>query len=175
MSSEDFSGYLIGRHGISDYRAAPEIAAALKETLAQICGADGAELVLYYSCRREGWLKSCHWQLISNSEEQISLEEFSERFKSASDLDAIVQRVKQAVDPVQVFSADIEDYQGRLGPLQPLLDLCEIPQAVQSEIQLAKPQNVSGSDALRKDLLALSGHKEIREARRTLIRRSKKR
>ncbi|WP_058316194.1 hypothetical protein [Cognatishimia activa] len=182
MSSEDFAGYLIGRHGIKDYRAAPAIAAALKETLELVFG-DKFDLVLYYSTRNEGWLDSCHWQLIKNSDKQITLEAFRKRYANAADFAPIISQVKAAIEPSQVISAAIEDHAGTLGPLQPLLDLCGLPENVQSKITLARPQNVSGSDTLREELLALSetdkdglvARKGLTRARRTLIRQSKKR
>ena len=182
MSSEDFTGYLIGRHGIKDYRAAPAIAAALKDTLELVFG-EKFELVFFYSTRNEGWLESCHWQLIKNSEEQITLDAFREWYENAADFAPVLSQIKAAVEPSKVFSAAIEDQVGPLGPLQPLLDLCGLPENVQSKITLAKPQNVSGSDTLRDELLALSesdedglvARKGLIRARRTLIRQSKKR
>ena len=111
MSSEDFSGYLIGRHGITDYRAAPMIAAALKETINLVVGND-VEICFYYSTRREGWLKSCHWQLIGNSDKQITLDEFRERYADAANFASATARIKEAVAPSQVASADIEDLDG---------------------------------------------------------------
>jgi len=181
-SSEDFSGYLIGRHGVPDYRAAPHIAAAVQQTLMRVCP-DAFELTVYYSTRRTNWLRSCHWQLISNSTEAISFEEFKHRYAHAADFEPILTQVAQAVDPGPVFAADIENFNGRLGPLQPLLELCDIPKEAQAQLTLPSPQNVGGSEALVTDLLNVTEElkqngaqdRQILKARRALIRQAKKR
>lgn len=182
MSSEDFSGYLIGRHGVSDYRAAPAIAAAIQSALRHSFG-KAVDLTFYYSTRQSGWLKSCHWQLISNSAIHMSLEDFQKQFASAGNFEPILEAVAEAVAPARVCVADIADFDGRLGPFQPLMDLCEVPKELQDQIELSKPQNVGGSDALREALLSVSAHagasedqdKHIRIVRRGLIREAKKR
>lgn len=177
MSSEDFSGYLIGRHGVRTYDCAPDIMGCIQSTIETVFGAP-ADLSVYYSTRQQGWLESCHWQLISNSAIHISLKEFKETFRQAADFETIVQNVADKIDPHPVYTAAIEEWQDRLGPLQPLLDLCNVPTDIQDRIVPLAPQNVGGSHDLRSDLLKIDGEQDeqhIRKARRALIRKAKKR
>lgn len=142
MSSEDFSGYLIGRHGVSTYTAAVPLLDTLKTTLALVCESE-PNLHVYFSTRRDGWLKSCHGQLSRNGATKLSEREFSETYASAADFDAIIAQVRSKLAPSEVSYAPIEALTGPLGPLQPLLDLSDVPTDMQKEIRLLPPQNVS--------------------------------
>lgn len=142
MSSEDFSGYLIGRHGVTTYAAAVPLVGAIKNMLRAVYDTE-PNLAVYFSTRRDGWLKSCYGQLTKNRAIELSFEEFSSQHAEATNFDAIVSRVRSEIKPSKVISADLEDLTGRLGPLQPLLDLCELKPDVQSGIILLPPQNVA--------------------------------
>ena len=142
MSSEDFSGFLIGRHGVSTYTAAVPLLDTLKTTLALVCEGE-PNLHVYFSTRRDGWLKSCHGQLSRNGATKLSEREFSETYASAADFDAIIAQVRSKLAPSEVSYAPIEALTGPLGPLQPLLDLSDVPTDMQKEIRLLPPQNVS--------------------------------
>lgn len=142
MSSEDFSGYLVGRHGVSTYAAAVPLVGAIKNMLRVVYDAE-PNLSVYFSTRREGWHESCYGQLTKNRAIELSLQDFTHRYAEANNFNAIVSKVRSEISPSKVFAADLEDLTGRLGPLQPLLDLCELKPDLQSEITLLPPQNVA--------------------------------
>ncbi|MDK3020277.1 hypothetical protein [Pseudodonghicola flavimaris] len=132
LSAEDLAGHMPGRHGVADYGAAPALMQAVVATLAEI--APEAEPVFYFSTRApEAWLASCHAQHLRATRMRLDADSFAERHRAAADLPAMVAQIAEAVAPVPVHHTALEQSRDRaLGPLDPLLDLCDLPPAARA-------------------------------------------
>ncbi|MBE1285844.1 MAG: hypothetical protein GJ676_21200 [Rhodobacteraceae bacterium] len=166
VTTEDLCGVLIGRQGVTDYSAAPALMQAVSNAFREVVGAD-ADLRFYLSTRRHGWLDSCHWQLQRTGRMTMTAEQFEATYAPAADLPRQVQAIRKAVYPVPVHEAAVEDLNTRLGPLQPLLDLLDLPADLQAKLAPPTRRNVKGTAELREALHRInSSPVDDEEARR---------
>ena len=175
ISNEDLCGFLIGRHEVRDYSAAPALMQAVATAVGKVMGASG-ELVFYLSTRRGGWLDSCHWQLLRAGRMTQAADAFARQFAGAADLGRQVAAIRQAVHPVPVKETALEDMTGRLGPLQPVLDLLELPQHVIDLVPRPARGNSQGSREVRDALLEINqspiSDREAQRQRRQVLRKN---
>lgn len=133
LSAEELSGHMPGRGALADYSAAPELARIYVEW-AQRYFPD-CEVVIYASTRDpENWLRSAYGEHVKSSSMTLDFTDFVARYGLAADLDGVVDDIAAAV-PCRVFRARLEAAQTqRLGPAQPLLDLCNVPPETMARI-----------------------------------------
>ena len=173
ITTENLSGSMIGRKNITDYGATPDLMQAVATAVHEVLGADTG-LVFYLSTRRRGWLDSCHWQLLRTERITMTSEEFAQTYAPVADLTAQVQAIRAAVHPVPVHETAVEDMNARLGPLQPLLDLLNLPADLVAKLTPPATANVKGPAALRETLRAINASDvsdgEARRQRQRLVR-----
>ena len=133
VSAEELSGHLPGRGNLTDYSAAP----VLLYSYWEIAKAryPQAEILVYLSTRNaEDWTASAHWEHVKSSNMTMSLAEFQDRYAKAGDLSAMVSEVASRV-PAPVHAHALEDCSALpLGPADPLLDLCDIPDNIRQTL-----------------------------------------
>lgn len=155
ISSEDLSGHMPGRFGLTLYDAAPALMRALCDTAQQAFDAP-VSLSFFFSTRApEAWLRSCHAQHLRAIRMTDDLDSYATQYAASADLDAIVSAVRTAVAPHRVHSAPLEDLtDDPLGPLGILFDTLDIPPRLRQQLDILPPANLSPPDALLADYLA---------------------
>jgi len=130
LSTEDFSGHMPGRFGLTDYRAAgqivPLVAAALRARF------PGAELRVVFTTRAAAdWLPSIHWQLAKHGQLRLKRARFCRDFAGAADFSPVLSALGKALAPDVILHAlPLDRLTGlRLGPVQALYDLAGVPHA----------------------------------------------
>ena len=156
MVSEDLSGHMPGRHGLSAYDAAPPLMQALAETLTEV--RPDLQLQLFFSTRAERpWLDSCHAQNLRSARITLSRIDYRRTYRRSADLAAIVAQVAAVIAPWPVTSAALEACLDRpLGPLDPLLDLVGLPAPVRAGLTPHPPANRTPPPEVLDRLLALN-------------------
>ena len=173
ISHEDLCGNMPGRHGVESYAAAAPLMQAVVETLAGLYPQARPEI--FFSTRAPGaWLASVHAQHLRATRMTLSAEEFALRYRDAADLDAVVDRIATALGRVPVHRAALEASRGRpLGPLDPLLDLLDLPGDLRTGLQPQPPANTAPPSGCAAELLALNrsglGEAALRAAKHELL------
>ncbi|APX23055.1 MAG: hypothetical protein CML50_01690 [Rhodobacteraceae bacterium] len=173
MASEDLSGHLPGRRGLTRYHATAEIMALLSETA--VARLDAAPVFFFSTRERDAWLRSTWWQNLRSTRLTLDLDRYAEELAGAVDLEAIVAEVAVRVGPAQVASEPLETSRSRReGPLAPLLDLVALPPEPRAALELRPPENVQPDIGLAEVFLALNrsglDDRHLREAKKTLRR-----
>ncbi|MCR8824993.1 hypothetical protein [Pseudosulfitobacter koreensis] len=152
LSSEDLSGHMPGRRGLTTYDATPRIMRALTQAIA--AALPNAEQVLYFTTRAaDPWLRSCYVQHLRATRITLSAAEYAARMAASADLDGIVAQVAAAVPGIRVVAQPLEGCTTPLGPLAPLLDVLGIaPETLNSR----PPENTSPPPGLTDAMLALN-------------------
>lgn len=141
VSSEELSGHLPGRPGIARYDAAATLAESYVRILRTVH--PEAEIILFYTLRdAASWMQSAYWQHVKSSNMTMEIGEFAERFATAGDLERIVAEIAKTSD-VRVETAGMEVWRDNpLGPLAPLLALCDVPEDQIALVTPAKATNI---------------------------------
>ncbi|MDO6586008.1 hypothetical protein Q4543_10790 [Salipiger sp. 1_MG-2023] len=174
ISSEDLSGHMPGRNGITRYDAAPTILALIAENAAHWFG-PSLDLTFYFSTRApDPWLRSCWWQNLRSTRLTQDLDQFSQGLPDAADLPAIVGAVA-----ARTASCPLEDSTLRPeGPLSPMLDLLSLPDQIRNLLVSPPPMNQQPDLGIAEVLLALnrSGLEDeaLSEAKKTMRRLAQK-
>lgn len=157
MSSEDLSGHLPGRHGLTCYDAAALVMSQIADVVRHRFGPDG-NLVFFFSTRaRDPWLRSTWWQNLRSTRLTEDFDNYAERIAPAADLPAVVAEVRDAVSPYVVRDMALEDSTTMPeGPLSPLLDLLPVPPRMRRRLTLLDPENVQPALGLEPVFLALN-------------------
>lgn len=152
LSAEELSGHMPGRGPLATYAAAPVLMylywerarAAFPETPVHFC----------FSIRDpQTWQRSAWAEHVKSSSMTLSFEDFCAGYPDAAGLARIVSDVTSRV-PAPVHSFALEDCAERpLGPADPVLDLCDIPDDLRSTLVPQPPQNTRLADATLQALL----------------------
>ncbi|SHH97885.1 hypothetical protein [Marivita hallyeonensis] len=173
MASEDLSGHMPGRHGLSCYDGAGLIMRCISVSAFASFG-DEADVTFYFSTReRKPWLRSTWWQNLRSTRLTLDFEAYQSQFDDAVGLDDILTEIATDVAPARVTSQRLEDIgQGPFGPLDPILDLLDITEPERLNLRALPPENVQPDIGVDAVFLALnrSGLPEadIREAKRNI-------
>jgi hypothetical protein len=140
ISAEELSGHLPGRGDLEDYSAAPILLYAFWEIMKARYPA--ADIALYLSTRAPDlWLESAYWEHVKASNMSLDFDAFRDRYHKAADLDAMVAEIASRV-PAPVHHTALEDcHDLPLGPADPLLDLCDLPLSLRTELVAPPPAN----------------------------------
>lgn len=151
ISAEDLSGQMPGRGDLMDYSATPILMDAISRKITELF--PKTEYLIYFStCRPDAWLKSAYWEHVRSSSMTLDFDQFETKYSAAADFDQIIAQTKDAV-PCPVHYAPLEDCVDlRLGPTDPLLDLCDVPDDLRAQIVPQSKVSTPDSDAV---LLAL--------------------
>lgn len=152
LSAEELLGHLPGRAELMDYNAAPVLLYAYWEILK--AKHPQAEIMIYLSTRGpEAWLTSAYWEHVKSSNMTLDFDTFARRFHRAALLDDMAAEVASRV-PVQVHTFPLENTENLpLGPADPLLQLCDLTDAVKRSLTPVARTNVKADDAVLKTLL----------------------
>ncbi len=165
ISDEELAGHLPGRGDLADYSAAPVLLYAFWEIMTKRY--PEAEIMLYLSTRApETWLKSAHWEHVKSSNMTMDMEAFHERYHAASNLEGMVSEIASRV-PCPVHHTALEDCRDLpLGPADPLLDLCDLPLSLRSELVAPPPMNTRLSDDILNAMIAANKANPTSSARK---------
>lgn len=152
LSAEELSGHLPGRPNVPTYRAAVDLAvdmaAGVKLVFPQ------AELVFFYTTRNpDDWLASAYSEHVKSSSMTMEFDEFATRFRSAADLDSIIEQVAGAVSGRVIQSRLEETLDDTFGPASRLLDVCEVPQDLRDRMTRPDPANRRPDHSVMAELL----------------------
>lgn len=156
LASEDLSGHMPGRRGLSRYDATPALMRCIAESVEAV--QPDARITFYFSTRAaRPWLASCHAQHLRATRMTLDRESYARDYRASADLEAVVDAVADAVAPRPVQRAALEELaDAPQGPLTPLLNLAGIPDATRRSLSPLPPQNQSPGAARRAALLALN-------------------
>jgi hypothetical protein len=143
---------------------------ALSEILTQMH--PGIDLRFFFLTRAaDAWLASCHAQHLHVVRMVMDAATYAEAHRASADLDAVVDAVSETVSPVPVSRCALEHSSARpLGPLDPLLDLLDLPGILRARI-VSRPVANSRHDATILDALLIANRDHADpEARKTAKR-----
>ena len=156
LSSESLCGYIPGRNGVQDYRAAPDLLTAICTAFAQT--RPDAKLTFLFSTRSpEDWLESCYAQHLRASRMKLDKQDYVETFRPSSNLTQVVTDCTAALPLACIASIRLEDCaKTRLGMLDSLLDLADYPDSKRSALSPAPVTNRAPSPAQLSALLDIN-------------------
>jgi len=157
LSAEELAGHMPGRTQVPDYSALPILMATAVGVM-QRQFPNGLDLTVFLSTRDgDAWLDSAWAEHVKSSRMTLDLPSFRKQFAAASDLGAVVDRVKQAIAPFPVTTCALEDSRHLpLGPAEPLIDLLNLPSLARQQIKPANSQNARVPAVALQQLLALN-------------------
>lgn len=140
LSAEELSGHMPGRGPLASYAAAP-VLMYLYWQRARIAFPD-APVVFCFALREAAiWRRSAWAEHVKSSGMTLDFDGFCAQYPDAGDLEGIVQQVRARVPaPVETFALEACGA-GRLGPADPVLDLCDIPDDIRAQLVPQPPQN----------------------------------
>jgi hypothetical protein len=140
LSAEEFSGHMPGRGPLGDYRAAPVLAYLFWQRAQQAL--PNTPVVFCFATRLPAaWLRSAWAEHVKSSGMTLDFPEFAARYRDAANLGDVINDVRGRV-PAAVHSYALEDCaQLPLGPADPVLDLCDIPDDIRETLIPQAPQN----------------------------------
>ena len=140
MSCEELNGHVPGRGTVKTYDAAPDLLYAFWE-IAHTRFPE-AEIMIYLSTRAAGpWLASAYAEHVKSSNMTMTAQEYATAFADAADFRETISDIASRV-PCPVHSASLESCRALpLGPANPLLELCDLPQSVLAELTAVAPEN----------------------------------
>ena len=157
ISSEDFAGHMPGRHGVVDYRAAVvTIPAAVAALAARF---PGAEITVLLTTREAApWLTSLHWQLAQHPELMLKARRFCKDYAAAARFEAITdplcrvlgQAARLVVTPLESLA------RRRLGPVEAVYDLIDLPGDVQGSLPVPPRKNARPAEGLADQFVLLN-------------------
>ncbi|MEL6620382.1 MAG: hypothetical protein AAFP16_16015 [Pseudomonadota bacterium] len=171
LSSEDLSGHMPGRHRLTGYDASPTLAKAMVE--AWRAAHPDVDITLLYTTRAAApWLASCYAQNLWSARMRLTRAEYVETYATSARLDDIAAGVADATG-VTVHTLPLEDAQTRrLGPVDPVLDHCGVPDDLRARFRPLPRANTAASKAKQAAFLDLNRSElqgdAYQKARRTL-------
>ncbi|WP_424984807.1 hypothetical protein [Microbulbifer sp. S227A] len=141
LCSEDLAGRMPGRRNLCSYDATPSLMRGLVASLARTH--PDADIRLFFSTRAAApWLASCHAQHLRAVRMTMDCWTYAETYRASANLVQIVDSVQSQVAPHPVSHSALETSAGlRLGPLEPVLDLCDLPAELRGRIEPQHPAN----------------------------------
>ena len=141
ITSEELGGHLPGRGDLKDYGAMPEILYQFWSIAREKFS--GVDIQVYLSTRgQRDWLESAYWQHVKSSSMTLDLDVYLERYHESGNLGYIADQIASRV-PCPVHCTALEESRLRpLGPADPLLDLCDIPDALRHTLIPGAAQNI---------------------------------
>ena len=147
LSAEELSGHLPGREGLEDYAAAVALAGVMDEVVTAVF--PKVEKILYYSTREPvSWLRSAYWQHVRASAMVLDFDDYKRSYAGSANLEQIVYEIGQAVHARVVHARLDSTGDMPAGPATPLLDLCDVPQEIQSGLSMQPVNAHLGADVL---------------------------
>ncbi|MEM6373374.1 MAG: hypothetical protein AAF727_11425 [Pseudomonadota bacterium] len=151
LSSEDLSGHMPGRKGLTAYDATPALVARMNDTWRLAC--PHADVTWIYTTRAAaGWLRSCYAQHLRVMRMTLEAQEYEQRYAGSADLNGIIALVRQR--GADVLTLPLETHGADL--TAPVLASAGVPPEVAARVHPVPPANTApGADGLAA-LLALN-------------------
>lgn len=163
LSRESFSGgmpghrMLGGRMITSYHKAARKLSKVIIAELRRRFGPDVEITFLYTTRNREDWIKSVHGHLLRSIDMVDDLEAFAARFAPDYSPTQEAQRMADALAPVPVEIAALEDYSDHPhATAAVVMDLANIPDELRANLPAAPHSNRGQSGKLRSAFLELN-------------------
>jgi hypothetical protein len=165
LSAEELSGHMPGRSSLSDYRAAPVLMylfwqraqAVFKQTPVVFC---------FATRDPNSWQRSSWAEHVKSSGMTLDFADFCEKYPDASNLTSVISDVTSRV-PAAVHSYALEDCADlTLGPADPVLDLCDIPDDIRKSLTPQPVQNIRPDDERLAALLQINRTHQDTNARK---------
>lgn len=155
VSSEDLSGHMPGRFGLTGYNAAPRLMAVL-EQVARDCLPDPRITFFFTTRDTKHWLRSTYAQHVRAIRFTEDREAYLARMQPHGDLAGAVTAIANAVR-APVRHATLESCAGDpLGPMSPLLEVMQAPEKLRARLTALPPSNPSFPDHVLDRMLALN-------------------
>ncbi len=173
LSSEDLAGHMPGRHGLDCYDSTGLVMKCISVSAYAYFGKD-TDLTFYFSTRdTDSWLRSTWWQNLRSTRLTLDFDDYCARFDGARTLQEILQEIEKDVAPARVVSCALEDVADRpLGPLDPVLELFDLPGLDRSALSVLPPENVQPDVGIDTVFLALNRsrlpEKDVQDAKRSI-------
>ncbi len=170
ISCEALVGRMPGREGILTFDAAAGLASNMVKVADRHF--DNLDLTLFYTTRGQtSWMRSAYSHLLHQSKFTMSEPEFTETFRRAGDLDAIVTSIAKAIAPRIPVSSQLETTADDLfGPATALLRLLNLPTEVADSLEPPKHLNRQ-LDGFEKSKLQELNTRDITDAELNQIKR----
>ncbi|MCC1494281.1 hypothetical protein [Cognatishimia sp. F0-27] len=174
LASEDLSGHMPGRRGVTQYDAAPVCLRSVQRAIGARFG-NVAQVIFVLSTRApDPWLRSTWWQTLRSTRLTKDFETYAAGLPAAADHAATLREITQAVFPAQVRAFSLEDARAMsLGPVTPLLDFLDVTGAQRQNLCPVPVANRQPGNGLAEVFLALnrSGLSDaaLRQAKRNLL------
>lgn len=167
ISAEEIAGHMPGRDNLFDYSAAPILLTRFCKEIRHHFPT--TELAIYFSTRDpDAWLRSAYWEHVKSSSMTLDFDEFTSNFGKAANLEKIVSGVREMVD-VPVHSTLLENCADlRLGPADPLFDLCGLSAKLREKIAPQPVKNQRHDDTVLLALLEVNRAYADRDERKAV-------
>ena len=134
ISCEDLVGHMPGRHGLRDYSAACRLVPEVVQALTTRFPGAAVEVLLTTRAAPD-WLRSLHWQLSKHPGMRLTSRGYARRFADAADPAPILRALAPLLAPARLHAVPVEALaQRRLGPVEALYDLAELPEALRDSL-----------------------------------------
>ena len=173
VSCEDFAGHMPGRPGVTDYRAAVPITAAIRAALRR--HRPHHRLTFLFTTRAAApWLRALHWQLSKHDDLTLGPNRFARAHAAAADFAALLAALRKGMPEVAILEADLESLaQRRLGPVEALYDAARLPQSLRDRLPAPPHANQSPRPDLARLFVKLNRsdlpRPEIRRLKRDML------
>jgi hypothetical protein len=155
LSAEELSGHMPGRGSLSDYRATPVLMYLMWQR-AQAAFTQTPVVFCFATRDANSWQRSAWAEHVKSSGMTLDFASFCEKYPNAPDLTHIVSDVTSRV-PAPVHSYALEDCADLpLGPADPVLDLCGIPDDIRTALLPQPVQNMRLDDEALAALLQIN-------------------
>lgn len=155
ISSEDLSGHMPGRFGLTGYDAAPRLMATL-EQVAGDCLPD-PRIAFFFTTRTPGpWLRSTYAQHVRAIRFTEDRDAYLSRMRPHADLAQAIARIADTVKSPVHHAALESCANAPFGPFSPLLDVMQAPAKLRDRLTALPPSNPSFPDPVLDRMLALN-------------------
>ncbi len=160
LSAEELSGHMPGRGALAEYSAAPVLMYLFWQR-AGIAYSQTPVVFCFGTRAPAAWQRSAWAEHVKSSGMTLDFAEFCAGYPAASDLEGVVSEVRRRV-PAPVHSYRLEDCDALpLGPADPVLDLCDVPDDLRATLSPQSPQNTRLDDDTLAALLDINrAHKD---------------
>jgi hypothetical protein len=160
LSAEELCGHMPGRGPLANYGAAP-VLMYLFWHRAQVAFPATPVHFCFGTRDPASWQRSAWAEHVKSSGMTLDYPSFCAAYPAAPDLRAVIDDIRRRV-PAPVHSYALEDCSDlRLGPADPVLDLCGIPDEIRAQLDPQPPQNTRlGEDTLAALLVLNRAHKD---------------
>ncbi|MEP1767941.1 MAG: hypothetical protein ABJJ53_15040 [Sulfitobacter sp.] len=155
LSAEELSGHMPGRGALADYRAAPVLMYLMWQR-AKRAFPNAAVAICFSTRDPASWQRSAWGEHVKSSGMTLDFASYCAQYPQSSDLAQVIREVTSRV-PAPVHSYRLEDCAAlRLGPADPVLDLCDIPDALRQTLIPQPAQNTRLDDETLAALLQIN-------------------